>query len=219
MGVLTVHLLAVEVGTHVAGTGEVPAAPSSDDTSTSVWLLVAIALLGSSVLAGLITSVLGNLRASATARREGYAHAVRSLIARGEYPYRVRRRVSDDPEVLSALVERGHDLQEQLADCRTWVASEHRVLGSLFEAALASIDGTVGPAIQDAWNQPAITAASGMNLNSWGPGDLWPYVAKLERAIAYRFGWRRIVPARLWSHQIWACPPVTADQRDAPTQN
>lgn len=201
MGLLTVQLLAAEVSTQVTGIGETTAA-SASDTSTSVWLLVAIALLGSSVLAGLITSVLGNLRAAATARREGYANAVRTLIARGEYPYRVRRRVSDDPEVLSALVERGHDLQEKLAACRTWVASEHRVLGSLFEAALAAIDGTVGPAIKDAWDQPAITAAAGMNLNGWGPGDQWPHVAKLERAMAYRFGWRRLVPSRFWSHWI-----------------
>ena len=114
MGVLTIRLAATEVATYVAETGEAPAAPASDDTSTSVWLLVVITLLGSSVLAGLITSVLGNLRAAATARREGYANAVRSLIARGEYPYRVRCRVSDDADVLSALVERGHDLQEQI---------------------------------------------------------------------------------------------------------
>lgn len=202
MGVLTIHLLATEAAIHVAGAGEAPAASASDDTSTSVWLLVVIALLGSSVLAGLITSVLGNLRAAATARREGYANAVRSLIARGEYPYRVRRRVSDDADVLSALVERGHDLQEQLAACRTWVASEHRVLGRLFEAALAAIDTTVGPAIKDAWDNPPISGAAGMNLNGWGPGDQWPHVAKLERAIAYRFGWRRFVPSRFWSHRI-----------------
>lgn len=202
MGVLTIPLLATEAATHVAGAGEAPAAPGSDDTSTSVWLLLGIALLGSSVLAGLITSVLGNLRAAATARREGYANAVRSLIARGEYPYRVRRRVSDDADVLSALVERGHDLQEQLAACRTWVASEHRVLGQLFEEALTAIDTTVGPAIKDAWDTPPVSSATGMNLNGWGPGDQWPHVAKLERAIAYRFGWRRLVPSRMWRHGI-----------------
>ncbi|WP_211220957.1 hypothetical protein [Nocardioides insulae] len=202
MGVLTVHLLTAGVASHVIAGGEAPAAPASDDNSTSVWLLLAIALLGSSVLAGVITSVLGNLRAAATARREGYANAVRSLISRGEYPYRVRRRVSDDPEVLSALVERGHDLQEQLAACRTWVASEHQVLGTLFEAALAAIDGTVGPAIKDAWNQPPITVAAGMNLDGWGPGDPWPHVAKLERAIAFRFGPRRLVPSSLWQSLI-----------------
>lgn len=202
MGVLTIHLLASEVAARLGGAGEAAAVPASDDSSTSVWLLVVFTLLGSSVLAGLITSVLGNLRAAATARREGYANAVRSLIARGEYPYRVRRRVSDDADVLSGLVERGHDLQEQLAACRTWVASEHRVLGRLFEAALAAIDTTVGPAIKDAWDNPPISVAAGMNLNGWGPGDQWPHVAKLERAIAYRFGWRRLVPSRIWSHWI-----------------
>lgn len=191
MGVLTTYLLAA---------GE--SATSSAGSSTNVGVVVAITLLGSSVVAGLVTSVLSNLRSAATARREGYANAVRSLIAHGEYPYRVRRRVSDDADVLSALVERGHDLQEQLAACRTWVASEHPVLGRLFEAALATIDTSVGPAIKDAWNSPPISAAAGMNLNGWGPDDQWPHVAMLERAVGYRFGWRRLVPSRLWSRWI-----------------
>jgi len=89
--------------------------------SSNLWLAVAVAALGSSVVAGLITNVMGNLRASAATRRDGYVNAVRVLIARAEYPYRVRRRVSDDPDVLAALASRGHDLQEQVAACRTWV--------------------------------------------------------------------------------------------------
>lgn len=195
MGVLTVHL-------ELAQAGKAATAAVGDGSSTNVWVVVALTLLGSSVVAGLITSVLGNLRTAATARREGYAKAVRTLIARGEYPYRVRRRVSDDPDVLAALVERGHDLQEQLAACRTWVASEHRVVGSIFEQVLIDIDATVGQATGDAWNQLPITTAAGMNLNGWGPGDQWPHVAKLEHAIAFRFGWRRTIPARLWKRRI-----------------
>ncbi len=192
---LTVDWLRVQV----ANAGDAAAsAASGDDSSTNVWVVVALTLLGSSVVAGLITGVLGNLRAAATARREGYANAVRSLIARAEYPYRVRRRVSDDPGVLAALVSRGHDLQEQLAACRTWVNSEHRVLGDLFENALADIDATVKQATGDAWKRAPITSAAGMNLNGWGPGDPWPHLASLERAIAYRFGWRRLLPRRLW---------------------
>ena len=139
--------------------------------STDVWLTVAVAFLGSSLLAGLITNLLGNLRAAASARRDGYANAVRSLIARAEYPYRVRRRISDDAEVLAGLVERGHNLQEQLAACRTWVSSENRGVGAIFESALSAIDATVNPNTADAWNQPPITAATRMNLAGWGPGD------------------------------------------------
>lgn len=187
MGVLTVHLPTADA-----------AVASSDGSSTNVWIVIGLTLLGSSVIAGLITSVLGNLRAAATARREGYANAVRSLIARGEYAYRVRRRVSDDPDVLAALVSRGHDLQEELAACRTWVTSEHRALGDLFSKALADIDTTVKQATTDAWNQPPITTAGGMNLNGWGPGDQWPHLTSMEHAIAYRFGWRRLIPQRFW---------------------
>ncbi|WP_392466827.1 hypothetical protein ACF3NS_14085 [Arsenicicoccus cauae] len=190
MGVLTTALRTAEV---------TPAAAAPTGTgSSNVWVVVAVTLLGSSVIAGLITTVLGNLRATAATRREGYANAVRSLIARGEYPYRVRRRVSDEPDVLAALVSRGHDLQEQLAACRTWVNSEHRAMGELFDKALSDIDASVKPATRDAWDQPPITTASGMNLNGWSPGDQWPHVGRLERAIAYRFGWRRLLPRRCW---------------------
>ncbi len=86
MGVLT-DLTPNLLGAQVTIAGEAAASTASgDDSSTNVWVVLALALLGSSVVAGLITSVLGNLRAAATARREGYANAVRSLIARAEYP-------------------------------------------------------------------------------------------------------------------------------------
>jgi hypothetical protein len=195
MGSLSAQLL------HVATTATA-VKPGSESSASNLWVVAALTLLGSSVVAGLITSVLGNLRAAANTRRDGYAAAVRALIARGEYPYRVRRRVSDDAEVLSALVERGHDLQEQLAACRTWVASEHRALGALFEKALTAIDSTVSPATGDAWSQPPITTAADMNLSGWGPGDQWTHVANLERAIAFRFGPRRLVPSCLWKRWI-----------------
>jgi hypothetical protein len=95
-------------------------------------------------------------------------------------------------------VGRGHDLQEQLAACRTWVTSEHRVLGELFDKALADIDARVKQATADAWDQEPIRIAGGMNLNGWGPGDQWPQLASLQRAIAYRFGWRRLLPRGFW---------------------
>jgi hypothetical protein len=194
MGFLILQLLATVRG----AVDPVAAASTGDQGSTAVWLVVAVSLLGSSVVAGLITSVLGSVRTAATARREGYANAVRALIARAEYPYRVRRRVSDAPEVLAALVGRGHDLQEQLAACRTWVTSEHRVVGSIFEKALIDIDATVKPATGDAWDQAPIDNAAGMNLGGWGPTDPWPHLEALERAISFRFGWRRLIPSRLW---------------------
>jgi hypothetical protein len=167
------------------------------------------------VVGGLITSVLGNLRAASTVRREGYATAVRALIARAEYPYRVRRRVSDEPAVLADLVARGHDVQEQLAACRTWVNSEHQTVGHIFEQALAAIDATVNPGTAEAWNQLPITAAADMNLGGWGPGDPWPNLTGLEQAIAYRFGWRRVLPAWLWHRWVQGPVPDPGTAREA----
>lgn len=61
------------------------------------------------MVAGLIGTILGKTRANATARRDRYAQAVRTLIAWAEYPYRIRRRTSDEPATLTALADRGHE--------------------------------------------------------------------------------------------------------------
>lgn len=167
-------------------------------TVPDAWWTALLALLGSSVLGGVLTAVLANLRAAAVARRDGYAEAVKTLIARVEYAYRIRRRVSDEPEALAALATRGNDLQEQLAACRTWVTAEHREVGRIYDDVLTVIDATVRPAAADAWNQAPITTAAGMALGGWGPENPWPHLRRLQRAIAYRFGWRRGLPAPLW---------------------
>jgi hypothetical protein len=193
----------------VAGTWTALLAATHGETSSpSDWLLpLLVALLGSSVVGGLLTVALGNLRASATARRDGYSSAVRTLIARAEYPYRVRRRVSNYPDVLAGLAARGHELQEELAASRTWVSAEHRVLGECYEAALQRIDDNVTPATAEAWTLPPVAAPEGMNLAGWGPGDQWAHVAELERAIAFRFGWRRLLPTRWWRNRVRAQAP------------
>ena len=201
MGIVTTNLMMHLAGV-IASTATTTPGGEAAEPATSPWVIVGLTLLGSSVIAGMITTVLGNLRAAATTRREGYARAVKTLIARSEYPYRVRRRTSDEPDVLAALVARGHDLQEQLAACRTWITSEHHALGALFEHALSRIDAEAGPFTSEAWKADAITTAAGMNLEGWGPGNQWPHLFALERAIAYRFGWRRLLPYAYWRRKI-----------------
>lgn len=190
MGRLTLHAIGLADRTQ----GVTEQVPAADSGGTETWLLITVALIGSSVLAGIITTVLTNLRATANQRREGYALAVRALIARAEYPYRVRRRVSDTPEVLAALVGRGHDLQEELAIRRTWVRSESRRVGDSYDEALLAIDEAINPATVDAWKHPPITAPEQMNLTDWGPQDPWPQLVELQLNINHRFGWRRVLP-------------------------
>jgi hypothetical protein len=168
-------------------------ATSSEASTGTTALTIALSLLGSSVVAGLVSSVLGNARANATARRERYAQVVRSLVAWAEYPYRIRRRTADDPATLTALADRGHTLQEQLAESRGWVAAESRTMSEIFDRCLGDLTALVGPACAAAWREPPVITSEGMNLGDFGPRGVQHIVARMEYAIIYRFGVRRLL--------------------------
>lgn len=133
---------------------------TSAGSGQATVLTIALSVLGSRVVAGLIGTILGNTRANAAARRERYAQVVRCLVAWVEYPYRIRRRTSDDPATLTALADRGHALQEQLAESRAWVAAESRALSEVLDACIRDITTQVGPACVAAWQEPPSRRAS-----------------------------------------------------------
>lgn len=158
---------------------------------------LAIVVLSSSVVAGVLAHILTGLRAGATIRRDRYAAAVKALVARIEYPYRIRRRTSDDPEALHALAAAGHDLQESLAETRAWIATESTVLSDVFEHCITSLDGPFKQACNDAWRAGPVTSPAEMNLGGFSMGDHQQIITRMERALTYRFGYRRMIPAFL----------------------
>jgi hypothetical protein len=169
------------------------AAAASNGVANSTVVTVLLAVLGSSAIAAILTAALAGLRAGATIRRDGYAASVATLVAWAEYPYRIRRRTSDSPETLSQLAQLGHDLQERVARQRAWIAAENGVLSKVFEGCLTALRGPVGLSCRQAWEEPHLTVARQMNLGAFGPGDLAPQLRKLECAVAYRFGIRRLL--------------------------
>lgn len=160
-------------------------------------MTILVLILGPSVVAVVLGHVLTGLRAGATVRRDRYAAAAKLLVARIEYPYRIRRRTSDDPDVLHTLTTIGHDLQERLAESRAWIATESTVLSKVFDHCLTSIDTPFKQACSDAWNATPVTTAAGMNLNGFGMGNQQHVVTAIEGALTYRFGLRRLIPAFL----------------------
>lgn len=123
-------------------------------------------------------------------RRDRYAQAVAVLVAWIEYPYRIRRRTSDMPEVLSALAAVGHDLQQELARSRAWVEAEDAVVADVYRSVTATLVAAIGPACSEAWESPPVAVPSEMNLKGWGPGPGCSLaVQRLEGAIADRFRW------------------------------
>src|SRR4051812_39951649 len=115
------------------------AAASTDKVSdftqnVGVPLLVAIIALAATLGAAALSFALARWGDASARRREGYASATRELVAWSEYPFRIRRRTSDDPAVLTALADRGHLHQEALRYRETWILSENRWVAGVFGA-------------------------------------------------------------------------------------
>ena len=146
------------------------------------------------------------LARAAEVRRDGYAQAMKTLVAFQEFPYRIRRRTSDTPETMAALAERGHDMQEQLAYWQLWIDTEHKTLGTAFRNASKAVRGCITPHVQHAWRCPPVTAAGSMVIATDEtpiPYNLSPAAGALDefrRLARWRFGWRRGVGIPyLWS--------------------
>lgn len=172
-----------------------PSAVPADPFSASTVLAL---ILGSTVLGALLTALSKNLRDAAVVRRDRYAAAVGHLAAWTEYPYRIRRRTSDDPETLTRLADLGHQLQIDSACHRGWIAGESTAVGNLYDVWLEHVQAAVtGPASQ-AWQEGPVIHAAGMVLNGFGPPSAAPAVTAVEAAVAYRFGLRRL----MWSSLV-----------------
>ena len=184
------------------------------------WLGQGIGSLAGIVLtAGVVSAVLTKLFDRGAKRdervRDGYADSTAVLVKWGEFPYRVARRLSDDPDACAALVSRAHDAQEAVACRRAWVVGESVVMGEAYAAITAQLRPQVAEATKAAWRRAPATTSAGMVLSD---GERMPEV-NVQRfvdlwcsALRYRFGWRRwvFVPALLrWVLRRRGVPLVT----------
>jgi len=176
-----------------------PAAAAAGPFSAGAVLAL---VLGSSVVGALLTALSKNLRDAAVVRRDKYAAAVGHLAAWTEYPYRIRRRTSDDAEVLTRLADLGHQLQIDSACHGGWIAGESQPVGDLYGRWLDHVQAAVAEPASRAWTEGPVTRAAGMVLDGFGPSSAAPAIAALEAAIAYRFGLRRLLWPRFVARRL-----------------
>jgi len=144
-------------------------AQASTDSALPVWLTAIVLPLAVSLVGGgLIAAWLNRQDTARSRRRQGYASAVAAVVAWIEYPFRVRRRTSDDPDTLAELAGLGHDVQERLAASLAWVAADDAKRYEDYSALVALAHRTMGPLVQEAWRCSPVAGADGMNLNGWG---------------------------------------------------
>lgn len=170
--------------------------------STPLWVTLVVGLAGATATGAVY--VAGRIAQERNRRRDLYGRAVRAVIAWTEYPYQIRRRVSDAPQVLAQLVATGHQLQQDLAYFHTWLATDKPSLGNLYGDVVQNVKERCGESLEDAWAADPIMESSDMVLSGWGPEDCAPEIDRLQKGTAARFGWRRVVSAVKEFGQLWA---------------
>ena len=115
-----------------------------------------------------------------------------TVVAWIEFPYRVRRRTSDDSETLTRLADRAHDLQERMAFDQAWIHTDSARLGQAYSTARNTISQHVAQAICDGWSSGPVTSPEEMVLGDWGPAPACAdELVRLQQQIDSRFAWRR----------------------------
>ena len=154
-------------------------------------------------------------------RRASYADAVQGLVAWAEYPYRIARRVDDEPETLKELAIHGRILQERLAFYGAWVSAESIRMGQLYCTVLALLKAVVGQGIQEAWKRPPVSSPSSMNIGSLGIDQVQvkSLTESISKASRTRFGWRRLLGFLYDKRKMYATHKSCLDSSNAKKWN
>lgn len=116
--------------------------------------LVTIAGTGAvTALIALLSAWLGWRTARHTERRKLYAEATKAAVAWAELVYRVRRRGSNDPDVVRPLVQRFHEAQEQITFHEAWIGSESEQMAASYKKLVSDIKKETLPLINEAWKE------------------------------------------------------------------
>ncbi|MEV6303904.1 hypothetical protein AB0M02_31180 [Actinoplanes sp. NPDC051861] len=130
------------------------------------------------VLAALVSAAVALWLAAATARRKSredersrqrdlFTAAFQAYADYREMPYAIRRRRHDEAAAERVrLSEILREIQGRLTYYETWIAAESATVGNAYTALVLQTRTVVGGAMREAWNTPAITEDSAMNIPS-----------------------------------------------------
>lgn len=133
------------------------------------WLVTWIPRIAAAMLAGgLVTLLLTRHFERTSERRKLYAGAYKTVLSWQEMLYRVRRRATGSEEERK-LVDKFHDLQEELNYYQGIIASEGKSMGRSYEKFVKSVKGQNVQLIQEAWEQPVRKPKDGTPANEKHP--------------------------------------------------
>jgi hypothetical protein len=149
-----------------------------------------IAALGTIIVA-ILSALAAYLANKRERRRRLYGEAIRAAVRWKEMLYRVRRRVkADEP----ALIQRFHDLQDDLSFYEAWVGAESKYMKASYDRFVASVKGATEELIRDAWATAPRARPTETPLDELHP-DLAPLVEaflKDARSHLSPWPWRKL---------------------------
>ena len=171
----------------------------------AIWALVLAAVPVAGVL---VVAFLPRWAEVRERRRSRYAEAVEGLVAWAEFPYRVARRVDDDPKTLAKLAALGHRLQERLAFLGAWISAENTMMGELYQDVAAALRAVVAPAASEAWQRRPVSSAGAMNIGDLGvdQAQVVALTTRIASASRFRFGWRRMLGSLNARRKVFSAP-------------
>lgn len=118
------------------------------------WLVIWLPrIVAAMVAGGLVTLLLTRHFERTTERRKLYASAYKTVLAWQEMLYRVRRRGAG-ADIERSLIDKFHDLQENLNYYQGIISSESRSMGKSFAKFVSSVKRENVKLIQEAWENP-----------------------------------------------------------------
>lgn len=154
-------------------------------------LTIAIATLVGALASGLVTYIVQHRYETRRLRREGYGEAVAALYAWYEYPFQIRRRLSNSEETLDRLVQLGNENQQRIARSLAWMALDSNVSYIHYQELVAKVKGKVSKHIQEAWSVSFIQRPEDINLGSWSPESIDSIVKEFLDNLSSRNRWRK----------------------------
>lgn len=122
-------------------------------TDTQATLIAAGIAALSAVMVTLISAFIARVYVGRDRRRQMYGEAFRAALEWREMVYRVRRR-GNTRESQRAVIDKFHELQEQLDFYEGWIGSESKYMRRSFERLVTVAKDATQADIQAAWEKP-----------------------------------------------------------------
>jgi hypothetical protein len=125
---------------------------------------IAVALIGAAATLGAHAFV--RLRESRDRRRTEYGNAFAAALGWAELPYRVARRLSNDPDACRPLIDALHDAQREILFHRGWLNTVSSEIAEAYDALVTAIKEQTAPHLQASWQREPTTPSAAAELGA-----------------------------------------------------